>query len=228
MKLLFFVSIAFLISSCAAFHSGELTLSTNHAPVVHKDIAIGVSKATKILGLGGSSKDALVFEARQKMIRNRPLVNAEQFNNVSVDIKNTFYLGVQVTKVTIIADVVEPKDSLSQNSYSELYLKKSLSQNHNIDELFSIGDSVLFNRKKSAELISFEGEIDSKARIKYYTKNGDTRTKIIKLNNLYAIIPSYNEYKLGDRLSGGEIIAFGKKGAIVKIENDNLFFPYAE
>jgi hypothetical protein len=227
MKLFLLLSVIFFTASCS-FHRGSLTVSTCEFAVVHTDIAIGVSSTSKFLGIGGVSMDALIFEARKNMVKNHPLVADEQFNSVSVDIKNTYYLIGQKTKVTVVADVIVPKDSLSQSSYSEFYLKKSFDTNYNSDDLFSIGDSIVYNHTKSAELIGFTGRENPRAIVKYYSKKGNTRTKRLRLTKIFTVIPGYNGFKLGDRLGEGSIIAFGKEGAIVKLENSNVYFPYSE
>jgi hypothetical protein len=225
MKLLPSLFIVLILSSCA-FHNGSLNTSTNDEPVVHKDIAIGVSQTIKIFGIGGVSKDALIFQARQNMINYRPLESEEEFNNVSIDIKNTFLLIGQKTKVTIIADVVEPKDSVSQSSYTDLYLRKSRNGMEHIDTLLTIGDTVIFNVENSGVLLSFDGKNKRKGTVQYYSKNGAIRTKRIKLNNLYVAVPSYNDLLLGNKFATGIIVAFGKKGVIVKDNEGYSMFSY--
>jgi hypothetical protein len=176
--------------------------------------------------MGGVSKDALIFEAKQNMIKNRYLVGAEEYNNISIDIKNSFFLGlIQTTKVTVIADVVAPKDSLTQSNYSELYLSKLAGSSY-IDNLFIIGDSVIYNRVKYGELIGFEGSKKNKARIKYTTKRGSQKTKSIKFKDLYSIKPEHNGLKLGDDFGKGKIIGFGKEDLIVKIGDEFFYFFY--
>jgi hypothetical protein len=216
-----------LLSSCA-FHSGSITSTPNSSPVFSKDIAIGVSQTNKFLWMGGVSKDALIFEAKQNMIKNRYLVGTEEYNNISIDIKNSFFLGlVQTTKVTVIADVVAPKDSLTQSNYSELYLSKLTGSSFN-DSLFSVGDSIIFNRKSYGEIIGFEGKKKNKARISYTTKRGSQKSKLFKLDLLYCIKEEYKGLKLGDELYKCEIMGFGRDGVIVKSGDSNLYFPYSE
>jgi hypothetical protein len=227
MKTLIILSTLLLFSSCA-FHSGSIISTPNSSPVYSKDIAIGVSQTNKFLWMGGVSKDALIFEAKQNMIKNRYLEGAEEYNNISIDIKNSFFLGlVQTTKVTVIADVVAPKDSLTQSNYSELYLSKLTGSSFN-DSLFAVGDSVIYNRENYGEIISFEGKKKDKARIKYTTKRGNQKSKTAKLNGLYCLKAEYNGLSLGDELYKCEIIGFGRDGLIVKSGDENLYFPYKQ
>lgn len=231
MKITLLVCAGLILSSCA-FHSGTYSSTPLEQPMYYKDIALGVSSAKRFFGIGGISKDALIYEARQNMQRNRPLEGNEIYNNTSVDIKTTHVGFFNKTKVTVISDVLAPKDSITQESYSQHYLNttQSITVTEDLnfeDELFTIGDSVIFNLAHSAELIGFDTKGKDKAVLKYYTSSGDVRTKTVKLKRLFTIIPSYKGYSLGDHLTGGKIIAFGRTSALVQDnDGDILHFPY--
>lgn len=226
-KLVFYLFCLFSLGSCA-FHRGSLITNHTQTPVVHKDIAIGVSKTYNLWGIGGFSKDALIFEARQNLIKNHPLKNSEQYNNISIDVKTTFISCLMITKVTMIADVIEPKKYPEDNTYSDLYLKKTRFGIKYTDDLFSMADTIIYKLYNKAEIIGFEGKNNNRVRFKYINDRNKLLTKAKNKRYVYAILPEYKGLKIGDTLSGGPILAFGKRGAIIRLENKNIFFPYSE
>ena len=219
MKNLTILSTIFLISSCA-FHSGTLTSNVTDKPVVHTDIATGVASTNIVLNIGGLSKDALISEARKNMIRARPLEGAEQYNNIEVNIKNTYYIFGRKTKVTINADVIEPKDSLDQPTYSDNYLKKIKNPEPN-GGLFSIGDSVLiYNYNyQSGEIVRFLGESFDRIEISYTDSNNATRTKKVSAKRVYRTIKEHRGMTLRKRTEYGVIVGFGINRVLVKMSD---------
>ena len=106
-----------IMSSCA-FHSGVFTnstcLSTNNFKIMR--LAKGEAKTTKIFGIGGLDKNALVFEAKKDLYANYPLKENQTLANVTVDFKNSIMLFVMETKVTMTADIVEFGDRTTSNN----------------------------------------------------------------------------------------------------------------
>ena len=109
-KFLTAVFILFLASGCA-FHTGMMnnsaSLSENNFKLVK--YAKGQASTTKIFGIGGLSKDGLVAEAKNNMYQNYPLRDGQTIANVTVDFKQTIFIVVIKTKVTVTADIVEFK-----------------------------------------------------------------------------------------------------------------------
>lgn len=104
------VIIAFAASSCAShwgMMTGNASLSSNNFKMVK--MASGTASTTKIFGLGGLAKDALVLSAKKDMMQNNPLKEGQALANVTVDIKNSFMFFVNKEKVTVTADIVEFK-----------------------------------------------------------------------------------------------------------------------
>lgn len=103
-----FAIVAMLFSSCAV-HTGigmsNASLSQNNFKMVK--YATGDVKTTKIFGLGGLSKTAMVAEAKQELLANYPLQDGQALANMTVDWKTSFYFFVLVTKCTVTADVVQ-------------------------------------------------------------------------------------------------------------------------
>lgn len=113
LKSIFAMSIAILISSCTAFHSGTMSnsaaLSSANFSYVNQNIK-GEATAAYLLGLGGLGKETLVNNAKQKMLASTPLKSNQTLANLTVNFKSSYYLGIYWTvKCTVTADVVEFK-----------------------------------------------------------------------------------------------------------------------
>jgi len=209
MKYFLIISLVFFLGSCA-FHSGTLNSTTTAEPVFHKDIGVGVASTHLVFGLGGLSKDALILEARKNLMENRPLEGAEQYNNISTDFKRTVFLMVFKTKVTMVADVVAPKDSVNQPTYSDEYLSK-MSQPNFAWDLFGIVDSVYVGKYDLGIIMRFiEDDSDGKVEVQYNDSEGDFRTKIVSSRKIYTREKTEHKgYRIGQELTSGRIIGFG-------------------
>ena len=108
------ITIAFLFSGCAAFHSGNLSnsaaLSNANFSYVKQNVQ-GEAKARYILGIGGFAKQSLVDQAKQKMVVNTPLQSNQALVNQTVNFKSSFYFGLiyRTVKCTVTSDIVEFK-----------------------------------------------------------------------------------------------------------------------
>jgi hypothetical protein len=98
------------LTSCA-FHTGVMNnsvqLNQNNFKYVRN--ATGVAKTTKIIGIGGNEKQALVAEAKKDLLDNYPLKDGQALENIVVDFKTSIFLFLTETKVTVTADIVEFK-----------------------------------------------------------------------------------------------------------------------
>ncbi len=103
-----FFAVALLMSSCA-FHGGNYSSSASINSGNFKVIktVFGQAKTTKIFGIGGIGRDALVAEARASLLSKYPLEKNQILANVSVDNKTSFILIVGINMVTVTADIVE-------------------------------------------------------------------------------------------------------------------------
>jgi hypothetical protein len=108
MLLLSIAVMAIMFSGCAV-HNGigmsNASLSENNFKIVK--FAKGDVATTKIFGLGGLGKTAMVAEAKQEMLANYPLQEGQALVNMTVDWKTGFYFFVVVTKCTVTADIVQ-------------------------------------------------------------------------------------------------------------------------
>ena len=113
-KSIFILSITLLLSSCAAGLSGVMTsgsasLSSNNFTYIESNLQ-GTSQATYILGFGGMKRDAIVNEAKVKMLENTALKSNQAIANVTVDFKVSNILGIVKTiKCFVTAYIVEIK-----------------------------------------------------------------------------------------------------------------------
>lgn len=109
LKILGFISAISLLSSGCATHAGigmsSASISENNFKMVGH--ATGQAKATKVFGIGGLFRDALVAEAKQDMLDNYPLYDGQALANMTVDFKNSTILFVRTTKVTVTADIIQ-------------------------------------------------------------------------------------------------------------------------
>lgn len=99
------------VSSCA-FHSGLMqnsaSLSSANFTYVKPSVR-GEASASYVFGFGGLGKQALVDQAKQKMIASYPLKSNQALSNITVNFKNTFILVFRQVKCTVTADIVEFK-----------------------------------------------------------------------------------------------------------------------
>jgi hypothetical protein len=114
-NLLLLAGISFLFSSCA-IHSGMTTNSNNHTTEVvlsKKNFKViesvkGESQAMYVFGIGGHSKNALISEAKVKMLSKANIIGgARALINESVEIKNSFFPFFVKYKVTVSGHIVE-------------------------------------------------------------------------------------------------------------------------
>lgn len=224
MKLLLIAISTVLLGSCA-FHSGQFVADIPDTAVEHIDIATGVATTTKIFGLGSVGKDALIREARQEMINNRPLVDAESYNNYTIDIKRTNFIIGWKTKVTMSADVIIPKDTLSKPTFSGEYLAKMDDAYSHYDSLFHIGDSVIFNKDRYAKIVGFDGKDNKRARIEYRNKQGDLITRTRHCTKIYVLIRYYRGNRGRITRPLGNSVAYGVNGDIFK-NKDGTYYHY--
>lgn len=104
--------ISYIMTSCAASHSGNMlnsaSLSTNNFYYVKTNV-FASAECTYFLGLGGYAHDALVGEAKQNLFLKSGLENNQAYANITVNWKTQVtFLGFIVRRVcTVSADIVE-------------------------------------------------------------------------------------------------------------------------
>ena len=113
LRVSFILSLTVLFSSCAAGLTGYMNnsaaLSSDNYTYVKRDLQ-GMSQATYVLGIGGMNREAIVDEAKQKMLENYTLEDGQTLANTTVNFKYSNFLGiVATTKCYVTADIVEFK-----------------------------------------------------------------------------------------------------------------------
>ncbi|TAE86011.1 MAG: hypothetical protein EAY81_06070 [Bacteroidetes bacterium] len=101
-------------------------------------MAKGTAETSYIIGLGGLSKEALVYEAKKNLYSRYPLTKGMALGNVTVDFKTTWLLFVLKRKVHISADIIDFNPETLNVSYQGFYTEDSTyfpartpSSNHN-------------------------------------------------------------------------------------------------
>jgi len=230
----FSLSLVLFITSCAT-HNGIVSTTALPKNIVYEDIAFGVAQTKHILGIGGLSQDALVFEAKRELMKNRPLKPNEEYSNFTVDFKKTYWPFYIETKVTVSADVVSFTDNTNITPFSENYKEKLLRVNITND-LFCIGDTILYDKTKKGTIISFVNS--NTVRIAYRSKTDKIKTKNISINDIYSPSKAYRNCEPGgiftySKGSGekavsasGRVYALGLNSLIVKVGNELLVLRY--
>lgn len=126
--ILFLIYLSF--TSCIATHSGFISgsASLNSANFFYqkKDV-YGVAQATYVLGIGGMSRQSLVMEAKENMLKSNPLLKNQALANVTMSFKSSGFLAFIVTtiKCTVSADIVEFKSNLADSPETVNQIKAS-------------------------------------------------------------------------------------------------------
>lgn len=219
------------LSSCIATHNGVVSSSSVGKPVKYVDIAYGVAQTNTFLGLGGTSVDALTYEAKRNLIKSRPLNPGEQYVNFTTDFKRTYILFYFQTKVTLTAEVISLQKDKTGKMYSDTYLKKLEGKKPDI-ELFEVGDTVMNKKEEVGVIISFKN--DRKARILYISGRDKLKSKTVFLDEIFVRNKEYNGYRVGDKYiyknwntssekplrESGTIIALGLKKLLISRDKD--------
>ena len=136
MKVIFFVSIAFLgLVSCVSFNTGSLeTQRFDH----NKNFKIigsisGSSTADYIFGLGGGQSKGSYIDAKENMYKKYILKENQNITNIVTERTTTYFILPLIfssTTVSISADVIEFYDSTHSNSL----IKKPVNKNVGFSE----------------------------------------------------------------------------------------------
>lgn len=224
MKPFRFLLLFFLLSSCA-FHSGMVSTTPVSEEYIYEDIGFGVCQTSRVFGLGGLSKDAMVLEAKRQLYKNRPLLKNEMYANLTVDFKRTNLLIYNKTVVTVSADIVLKTDSLDFNRFSKNYLNKL--ENRMDSPLFQIGDTVMDKKQNKGVIIGSEKK--DQLRI-LYSSESNYRTKKVASNRVFAVKETYNGLRIGEKVDypskdiSGIVVGFSVKGFLLQDKDGATFF----
>lgn len=196
-KLIPFFAMAMMASSCAS-HLGNISTGTLNGNVVYNDVAVGVAQTAHVMGIGGLSQDALVFEAKRDLMTNKPLTQGQQFTNFTVDFKHTYWLIYAKTKVTLTADVVTVDPSVAGAVYTDNYLK-AMAPKGLATDFFAVGDSVILQSGLKAQIVQIEGK--ERVRISFKSNNGALKTRKKQVGELYSFTKEQAGFKAGGYFS---------------------------
>lgn len=128
MKIFIYMALAAIVFSSCAIHVGTITgdasISSKNFKMVR--MADGTATTTKIFGLGGLGKDALVNDAKKDLLQNNPLKDGQALANVTLDFKNSYVLFVNKQKVTVAADIVEFIEQTSNKPSTKILDNKTI------------------------------------------------------------------------------------------------------
>ena len=222
-KLIIHLFSIIVLASCAT-HYGSISSDIPEGNYIYQDVAHGISQTSNFLGIGGTSKDGLILEAKNDMMKNRPLSAGESYINYTLDIKETIYPFYSTKKVTLSADVIKFSGENSER-YSDNYRNKVFGKEIK-NELFSVGDTVIYNKHAKGRIIAFE--TNEKVRIQVSGEN--FKTKRLSVNDIFTTKKDFHEFSVGDHYNfmhgeeqiDGKIIALGLKKLIIKTTTDDI------
>lgn len=223
MKTLFtFLLLFMLLNSCVSYQSGGLNSSSAGTNYVYTDIAIGEARANRVFNLGGMNKDALLLEAKRQMITSRPLQANEEYINFTFDVKRSFILWLDRTKVTVSADVILHTNSTPEERFTENYKAKVFLASKS-DTLFQIGDSV--RTEKGISGIILQNYATNKCKVLYKNEKGALKTKQINKALLYNLRGNWKDFEVGDEIKYTEKFeTLPFTGTIIGIGQAHLLF----
>lgn len=149
MKIFIYMALAAIVFSSCAIHVGTITGDASISKKNFKMVGMaeGTATTTKIFGLGGLRKDALVNDAKKDLLQNNPLKDGQALANVTLDFKNSFILFVNKQKATVSADIIEFNEQTSQKPSAKIPVNNS-TDNKPIEKSQNVDKSVV---KKTAE-----------------------------------------------------------------------------
>jgi hypothetical protein len=188
MKFIYLFLLLALISSCT-IHSGLITSGNStiqpNTKVEYIDKAVGYSKVSYFLGIGGLSKDMMIEEAKRNMMICNPLKPNQSYQNQTLQFKKTIFGPYFRYETIIVSDIIE-FDSSYSTTYSEKYLNlinKNLLKTYGF---FNLGEEVLFYDKnfpiKEGKIVG----LDAKGATIFYTQQkGAYRIRKGKYDRIY-------------------------------------------
>lgn len=192
-------------SSCA-FHTGMISPGVQyHQKQKLADIAVGYSKASYFLGLGGLKKDALVNDAKYKLYLSSKLKPGQALENITLNIKTTCIGPYRKREVIVVADVTEG-DSLYGMSFSKEYIDMISAIKKKPGNFFLLNDKILFLQKTTlghGKIIDYNSR---NARVFYINSSGSLQVKKMPLSNIFkkdsiAVSQQTYGYSIGDKVS---------------------------
>jgi hypothetical protein len=158
MKKIIFASLTLVVflSSCITSHNGTVSSGPLlHVSDKYVDISSGFSSSLFVFGIGNTSKQELINDAKKNLYTRRPLQKGEYYSNFTTDInKKWIFFIAQKIVVSVSADVLVTGDTSSfgfGNAFSKKIMpfvpapnKGAVSRDFNGNVIVN-GDSVYYS-----------------------------------------------------------------------------------
>lgn len=217
------VFVVLSLTACTMVHNGQIVSLDYGQPVSRKNQAIGTYSVNYVFGLGGTSTTVMLKEAKDDLIRNRPLKEGEKYVNVNLNSATFFFLFFTKHRYTITADVFSPNET--SNIVSDSNFKESKNLLPPEIPFFEKGDSLYTINGFEGFYISY----DNNEKIMYYNDKG--LIKIYNENSLFKKMSTYNGLKMGQIVkvnnyvsSTAKIFGFGLSKVLLVDYDLKLFF----
>ncbi len=211
------------------------------------EIGIGKAKATRIFGIGGLGKEALILEAKKDLYKNYPLRKGQAYANISFDIRNALYLIVTQSKATVSADIISFPDQEGNKSdgYQELFERMRSLEITSVNQIL-LGDTVMIlngslmepNRvvgiKKNKQTLVLAPLAQPVPKTMNYPKTGVYLTKDLPTQKQKGIVVGKTlKYRQPDgQVVIGTIVGLGFEDVLIEFENNSGKYyrkkPYSE
>jgi hypothetical protein len=205
------------LSSCTIHHGQLIDLNYGQfVPVTQQ--AVGAASVSYFLGIGGNKTTVLIKEAKDDLIRNRPLKPNEKYANQCLNVSTTYFLCYTKQRVTITADII------SEGRVDSSLIQASLKKREN--QLFNIGDSLATKKLKFKgvllnQVVNLQARVrDRKQRIKYLD---------LDVKDIFRINGSYRGFSIGEEVysktnnyARGRIVGFGAEHVLVQDKDEYL------
>jgi hypothetical protein len=181
----FLVFAVLSLTACTMVHNGQIVSLDHGQAVSPQNQAVGTYSVNYLLGLGGTSTTVMLKEAKDDLIRNRPLKEGEKYVNVNLNSSTFFFLFFTIHRYTITADVLSTNPILKDSSL------QSIDNTIKTTSFFEVGDSLF-------STFGYEGLYVSQTdygKIKFI--NTKEKIEYLNKNNLFKKLDSYKGFKIG-------------------------------
>jgi hypothetical protein len=179
------VFVVLTLTACTMVHKGQIVSLDYGQAVNPQNQAVGTYSVNYVFGLGGTSTTVMLKEAKDDLIRNRPLKEGEKYVNVNLNSSTFFFLFFTIHRYTITADVLSTNPILKDSSL------QSIDNPIKTKSFFEVGDSLF-------STFGYEGLYVSQTdygKIKFI--NTKEKIEYLNKNNLFKKLDCYKGFKIG-------------------------------
>ena len=194
------------------------------------------------MGIGGLSKDAIVYEAKTNLMHNRPLKKGEYYANVTVDFKRTAILFYASNEVFLHADVLTAHPDTTQATTEPVTENNNalISYVNTKQDSFYLGENIVYRLADDGGVFAYKTfKIESftyKDKAVLKALSGKEKNIVIDVDMLiYAKDRERKGFKSGDVVSAkpkgirsGKIMATSANYALVNDGFNTIEVKYEE